>query len=126
MPETYWVITEAKDWPMLMVMLGMAGFLIGVIQCLVALLVRSYNKSMLATIETNHQAVMDRISTQRKADSDHCNDCQENHDKRKTDFLGTLLRELDGLWENSIAYGKELKVHPLTSKDVKGFERDGG
>jgi len=93
---THFAITEAEDWPMLKFMLGIVGgvffFLWGIIVLLVGLVYRG----VVRKIDLNHAAIMARISTQRKEDSEHCQECN----KGTTAALTKIWKHIDkAIWK---------------------------
>ena len=56
-------LTGSSDWPMFIFMVGLMGVLFAVIQALVALLMRSYHKTMLEKIAENHASVLESMRT---------------------------------------------------------------
>ena len=120
----HYTITGAMDFPMMMVMFGIVGVMFTAIQALVALLLRSYNKSLMDKMASNHAAVLDRIATHRKVDSDHCQECRTSHDVNKKDFRDAVLREFKALWENIMAYCKAVGVAPIKRKDINGLSEE--
>lgn len=119
-------ITGASDWPMFIFMVGLMGVLFTIIQALVALLMRQYNKTLIKTIGDNHNIVMERIASHRKADSKHCKDCRDDHSTNKKDFRGAIIREFDALWDNIKVCCAASGVAPLTRKDVDGLKPEDG
>jgi predicted membrane protein len=121
----HYTITGASDWPMFIFMVGLMGIMFTIIQALVALLIRTYNKAMLKQMADNHQAVLNRIATHRKADSEHCQECRSSHDVNKKDFRDAILREFKALWENVMSYCKAVGVAPIKRKDINGLSEEG-
>jgi hypothetical protein len=87
--EASWTITQATDWPMFLIMVGVLGTVFSVLWGIVVLLLRSYHKAVLTRIDEKFDSVINQISEQKINRKNHCKECHS-----------TLTKKFAGIWRH--------------------------